>query len=247
MMSVFRCDDEPVFGAIDAAIGRGVSVEVLLTARAAGSSTKLGALRERLRRCGAAVHTYADPDVKYHAKYLVVDEGPALIGSFNFTVKCFDRTFDAAVVTYDADVVEGLQRLMSADRRREALPVLFPSRLIVGPEQARRRVTDLIMGAKRSIRIVDKKLSDPEMTALLAQKQRDGVAVDLYTSSWIDGQKSHGKLMLIDDRQAIVGALALSTVSLDRRRELAVIVDDAAAVADTRQLFGILEAGFLRR
>jgi len=47
------------------------------------------------------LHAHADPVVKYHAKYLVADEGPALVASLNFTRKCFAKTMDAIVVTHD--------------------------------------------------------------------------------------------------------------------------------------------------
>ena len=40
----------------------------------------------------------------------------------------------------------------------------------------------------------------------------------------------HGKLMILDEARAVVGSLALSTLSLDFRREVALVVEDAAAV-----------------
>jgi len=39
--------------------------------------------------------------------------------------------------------------------------------------------------------------------------------------------KSHGKIMLIDDAVAVVGSLALAPLSLDFRREVAILVDEA--------------------
>ena len=58
------------------------------------------------------MQAYSDAVVKYHAKYLVADEGPAIVASCNFTRKCFERTCDAIVVTYDPDVASGLRALM---------------------------------------------------------------------------------------------------------------------------------------
>ena len=42
---------------------------------------------------------------------------------------------------------------------------------IVGPEQARRRIEGMIQQAKRSIRIVDHRVADPKMLALLRRMQ----------------------------------------------------------------------------
>ena len=67
-----------------------MDVEVLVTSRAKGGKKKLRKLWNRLEETGAARHAYTDPVVKYHAKYLVVDEGPAVIASLNFTRKCFE-------------------------------------------------------------------------------------------------------------------------------------------------------------
>jgi hypothetical protein len=43
--------------------------------------------------------------------------------------------------------------------------------------------------------------------------------------------------MLIDDRLAVVGGLALAALSLDFRREVALVVREPAAVAEVARLF----------
>ena len=51
----------------------------------------------------------------------------------------------------------------------------------------------------------------------------------------LGGLKSHGKMMLIDGTRAVVGSLALTALSLDFRREVALVVDEPAAVAEIEQ------------
>src|SRR5207249_3944719 len=87
-LSLIRCNDDAVFEELANAVGRGVSVEVLVTSRAKGGKKKMAKLWSRLEQTGAALHSYTDPVVKYHAKYLVADEGPAIVASLNFTKKC---------------------------------------------------------------------------------------------------------------------------------------------------------------
>src|SRR5205085_3647934 len=106
-LSLFRCDDDEIFAEIARAVSRGVEVEVLTTTRAKGGRKRLKKLGAALGATGATVHAYADPVVKYHAKYLVADDGPALVATLNFTRKCFTRTWDALVVTHDPEVVSG--------------------------------------------------------------------------------------------------------------------------------------------
>ena len=241
-LSLFRCNDEAVFAELARAVSRGVVVEALITSRARGGRKRLEKLRKTMERIGVMVHAYADPVVKYHAKYLVVDGGPAVVASLNFTRKCFERTWDALVVTYDPEVVSGLRRLMAADRDGRAIPESLGSRLIVGPERARGQLRALIERAQSNIRLIDAKLSDPDLVTLLNARRASGVIVEIVGSKQVGNLKSHGKIMLVDNRVAVVGSLALATLSLDFRREVAIVVDDPGAVAEIDHWFRTMAA-----
>ncbi len=171
VLSLFRCDDFEVLDALASALERGVAVHALLTKRAKGGKKGLKKLWEALEEMGAVVNWFADPVVKYHAKYLVADEGPAMIATLNPTRKCFTRTWDTVLITHDEAVVRSLLHLFDADAdgRPVSLGRRFSRRLIVGPERARADVRELIGSARRSIRILDHKLSDPEIVAQLRE------------------------------------------------------------------------------
>lgn len=237
VLSLFRAKDQDVFDEIAAAVRRGVQVDVLVTSNAKGGRTKLAELWDRLKTTGARVHAYGDPVVKYHAKYLVADDGPAVVASLNFTKKCFAKSYDALVVTHDAGVVSSLQRMFASDRDGQPLPDGMSSRLIIGPERARQQFTDLIHGARRSVRIIDAKISDPDLLTVLRARAAAGTAVEVLKAKKICGLKSHGKIMLVDDELAVIGSLALTALSLEFRREVAIRVDDAASVAAIQALF----------
>jgi phosphatidylserine/phosphatidylglycerophosphate/cardiolipin synthase-like enzyme len=236
-LSLFRCNDAAVFSELKAAVDRGVNVEVLVTSRAKGGKKKMAKLWSALEETGATLHAYTDAVVKYHAKYLVADDGPAIVASLNFTKKCFQDTCDALVVSHDPIVVADLRRLWMADRERQEMPADLSRRLIVGPERARRQFTSLIEGARNSIRLIDAKLSDPDLVSLLNAKRASGMTVEAFTVKRLGDLKSHGKIMLIDDETVVVGSLALAALSLDFRREVAIVVTDSAAVAAAVDLF----------
>jgi phosphatidylserine/phosphatidylglycerophosphate/cardiolipin synthase-like enzyme len=241
-LSLFRCTDQAIFEELGAAVDRGVDVRVLVTSRVKGGKKKLKKLWKRLEETRASIVPYTDPVVKYHAKYLVVDDGPALITSMNFTKKCFDQTCDAVAVTYDPAVVEGLRQLLATDREGGAAPVTLPDRLIIGPERARRQFTGLLQQARRSIQIIDAKLSDPGLIDLLNQRRKQGIAVEIFGQKQLGTLLSHGKMMLVDGERAVVGSLALTALSLDFRREVALAVDEPTAVAELHQLFRAIGA-----
>jgi len=59
--------------------------------------------------------------------------------------------------------------------------------------------------------------------------------------------KSHGKIMLIDNHLAVVGSLALSALSLDFRREVAIVIDEPPAIADVKALVRAARTAFKSR
>jgi cardiolipin synthase len=241
-LSLFRCNDELVLSELKQAVDRGVQVEVLVTSRAKGGRKKLEQLWDALEQTGAIVHAYTDAVVKYHAKYLVADDGPAIVASLNFTRKCFTRTCDALVITYDPAVIGGLRALWTVDCARLPMPADLTDRVIVGPERARGQFTALIERARSSIRLIDAKLSDPDLVALLAARRDAGLIVEMFTARKLAGLKSHGKIMLLDDRTVIVGSLALAALSLDFRREVAIVATEPEAVAAAITLFDEVRA-----
>jgi phosphatidylserine/phosphatidylglycerophosphate/cardiolipin synthase-like enzyme len=240
-LSLFRCTDDEIFDELAKAVKRGVRVEALVTSRAKGGKKKLKKLWTRLEQAGAIVHAYADPVVKYHAKYIVADEERAAVASFNFTRKCFERTCDVLVVTSDSAVVAGLCELMKADREERPIAGAITPRLVIGPDTARRQFTSLIAQARSSIRLIDAKLSDPDILALLKQRRVEGLRVQVFGGKRLGSLKSHGKVLLIDDRVAVVGSLALAALSLDFRREVAIVVEEPSAVAEIAELFRGIE------
>jgi cardiolipin synthase A/B len=243
-LSLFRCDDFDILDALAAALQRGVVVEVLVTPRAKGWTKRLSELWRVLEGMGAKLHRYGDPVVKYHAKYIVADNGPALVASLNFTRKCFTGTADFIVITHDPVVVAGLKRIFAADSARPApsKPLGADRRLIVGPEHARREFTRLLERARTSISIVDPKLTDPAILDLLKAKRAAGVAVNVLAKEKLGTLIPHGKMILVDGKIGVMGSMSLSALSLDFRREVAVIVRDPEVVGEMTRVFERLAA-----
>ena len=234
LLSLFRCDDFGVLDALADALGRGVRVEVLMTDRAKGGRKGRGQLEMVLRDAGAALHRYGDPVVKYHAKYIIADTC-ALVASANWTHKCMERTCDFALVTSDPSVVGALGAVFALDCAGEALASdLMHERLIVGPENARERLAALLDGARHSIEIVDPKLTDPAMRQRLAERRAAGVRVVCHEGDRVGPLAAHGKLIVVDDRVAVIGSVSLSAIQLAFRRELALTTTDRGVIASLK-------------
>lgn len=245
ILSLFRCTDSQILEELAEALERKVQVQMLLTKRAKGWKKRLKELAARLEDMGADMRRYGDKGVKYHAKYVVADDGPALIASLNFTRKCFDRTCDFLLLTQDAGVVSGLGRLFEADwgAPDSSFPEGLSDRLVVGPERARSQLTALLEQARESISIIDHKLEDPAMMALLEAKRGEGLTVEVLGRGALGGLLPHGKMILVDDSTAVVGSIALSPKSLDSRREVAVVIRNRACVRQLAEFFQSLVEG----
>lgn len=244
VLSLFRCDDFSVLDALAGALERGCDVEAILTKRAKGGKKRLKKLWSALEEMGAVVTRYADPVVKYHAKYLVADESTAIVTTLNPTRRCFSRTWDAVLITQDASVVKGLLTLFRADAAGAPLSSRRPvsRRLIVGPERSRLEIRGLIAGARHSIRILDHKLSDPDMVGLLRDRRSEGIAVSVIGRHPMGPLEPHGRMMIIDEQRAVLGSTALSTLSLDFRREVSVVIHDPALVKQLNLAYQLLSA-----
>ena len=232
VLSLFRCNDYGILDAIAASLERGVKVEAILTKRAKGGKKSLKRLWEALGEMGAVVHWYADPVVKYHAKYIVADGRRAMIATLNPTKKCFSRTWDFVFVTEERELVRSIATLFALDAAGEGILPRhrLSSRLIIGPEGARSRMRDLIGSAKRRIQLLDHKLSDPDMVALLRERREAGVEVAITGRRSVGALVPHGKLLIVDQSRAVLGSTALSALSLDFRREVSVLIEDEASV-----------------
>ncbi len=245
LISMFRCKEKAVLEELAAALRRKVQVHALVTPRAKGGKLRLNELGALLEGMGAKVMRYPDQVVKYHAKYMVVDDGPGMVASLNFTKKCFRRTSDFLQITYDPAVVSGLIRLFESDcsRVQTLLPPDLSERLIVGPDRARVQITDFLQSARRRIRILDPKVTDADVLMLLEAKRADGVEVQINQKRELGSLTSHGKLILVDDSAALFGSISLCTLSLDFRRELAIKVQDPYCVEQLVGYFDFLANG----
>jgi phosphatidylserine/phosphatidylglycerophosphate/cardiolipin synthase-like enzyme len=231
-LSVFRCDEDAVLIALERAVRRGVAVRTLVTGRAKGSKAQLKQLRQLLKAFGVDVRKYADPVVRYHAKYIVADDGPAMVASLNFTRKCFSSTCDFMLVSSEPGLVSALRRVFDADWQApgQRSPDGETGRLIVGPEHARSRFGALIGEAAHRIRLIDPKISDPAMMLLLERRKADGIRVDIRGRTGLGPLMAHGKLLMIDEAAAAIGSISLSSLALEFRRELAIVIRDRASL-----------------
>jgi cardiolipin synthase len=236
---IFRFDRAEVEKALKAAVGRGVKVRALIAHTNKGGDKTLRKLELRLLECGATVARTADDLTRYHGKMMIVDNATLHVYGFNYTKLDIDKSRSFGIVTRDKKLVAEAVKLFEADALRQEYHPNHP-RLVISPESSRALLTAFIKGARKQLLIYDAQVSDNAIQKVLADRASDGVEVRILGTleKDIKGVKVrklapirlHVRSIMRDGTDAFVGSQSLRKLELEGRREVGVIVKNAAIV-----------------
>ena len=68
------------------------------------------------------------------------------------------------------------------------------------------------------------------------------MAVEVLGSGEVGGMRSHGKMIVVDDRVAAIGSVSLAPLNLDFRREVAILIHEPRCVAQLSGFFQVATA-----
>jgi len=245
---IFRFDLPELERALEAAIGRGVSVHALVAHISSQGDKKLRKLESRLLKKGATVARTDDDMVRYHGKLLLIDDKTLYVLGFNYTRLDISRSRSLGVMTQKPSVVREARRLIETDEDRSKTFKPRKTDLVISPEDARPRLTRFIRKARRELMIYDAGLSDDAMIAELIKRAKSGVRVRILgklESKWRGKglkqkqpkQRLHVRAMVRDGRRAFIGSQSLRRLELDERREVGLIIRDRQTIKRMEQLF----------
>jgi len=246
-VAIFRFDRDAIERELEQAVLRGVRVRALIAHTNRGGENRLRKLEQRLLAAGVTVARSADDLLRYHGKFLVVDDTVHVFG-FNFTKLDIDKSRSFGIATRDHRTLHEALKLFEADStRRNYAP--SRSNLVVSPETARAMLSAFIKGARRELAIYDQKVQDPAMTKLLKERAAKGVRVRVIGDlKGPDGEvlvrsmkslRLHVRAIIRDGTRAFVGSQSLRKEELDARREVGLLISNPTV---TRQLMEVFEA-----
>ena len=205
-----------------------------------GGESRLRKLEQRMLEAGVTVTRTGDEFVRYHAKYMVADEVLHLF-AFNFTTADTAKSRSFGVSTRDKSAVKEALTLFEADCTRQPFTPNKRSPLVVSPETARDTLTSFVKGARRQLLIYDVNIQDPEFTKLLKQLAAKGVDVRVIGKFKGSGDaigvrplkplRLHARAIIRDGSRAFVGSQSLRRPELNQRREVGVVITNAAVAA----------------
>jgi cardiolipin synthase A/B len=243
-IAIFRLDQAEVEKALGAAVQRGVKVRVLVAHTNRGGEARLRKLEQRLLEAGVTVTRTGDDFPRYHGKFMVADDTLHLFG-FNFTKIDALKSRSFGVSTKDASAVREARALFEADCTRQPY-VPRRSPLVVSPENARETLAGFVKGARRQILIYDVNIQDPVFIKMLEAQAAAGVDVRVIGKCKgaktievrpLKSMRLHVRTFVRDGVRAFVGSQSLRRIELDKRREVGVLITNAAVTKQIREMF----------
>jgi len=245
---IFRIDRQEIMRALAASAQRGVRVRALIAHVNRGGSKRLRETEQSLLAGGVTVARTADDLLRYHGKFMVVDDMLHLFG-FNFTRQDIERSRSFGIATRDRRTVKEAISLYEADSTRQ---VYTPSRsnLVVSPETSREMLSRFLKGARRQLAIYDVKIQDPGMIKILKERAGSGVEVRVLGQMKSPPEavvvrpfpkelRLHVRAIIRDGTRSFVGSQSLRKAELDKRREVGLLVSNPSV---TRKLLAVFES-----
>ncbi|MEI8244314.1 MAG: phospholipase D-like domain-containing protein [Lentisphaerota bacterium] len=252
------------------AMQRGVHVRVMLNPTLSTGERDNDESFKQLDAAGVAVR-WTNPAFQVtHEKSLVSDGAQALISSFNFAPKYFEKTRDYGILTSIPSLVNEISACFESDWERKPFSPNPEIPLVWSIGDARQRLSDFISSAEETLEVQHIKYVEGILLERIVEAQHRGVHVLVLTGGLhgipirdvpetcaslrilhragvkVHAQKHpalHAKLMIADGKRALLGSTNLHRHAFELRRELSVIVDDEFIISRLRAVFAADWAG----
>lgn len=249
---MFLFTDPDMLKTVIAAKERGVYVRVMLNpARRDGTSENEEA-RDALTEAGIDVRDSSPTFAVTHQKSMVIDDEIGFIESLNWETRDLTETRDYAVTTTKKSEVAEMVKCFDRDFLHNPFEPDPESDLIWCPNNGRGRIASFIDSAKHTLWIQNERYQDTVIIERLVRAVNRGVKVHIMARPShkikpnklveavgglrimedvgakvhrLKHLKLHGKMLLADEKRAIVGSINLTPGSFDARRELAIETD----------------------
>ncbi len=255
-----------VINALEDASNQGLDVRVMLDPHPLGSSAiSVQQTLDKLKAAGIKTNT-ANPAFQFtHAKFMVIDNTTLFLMTANMTAAALGTTKKATnreFLLYDTEAQDAQEAasIFTNDWNRTT-PALADANLIVSPVNARVKILALINSAKETLSIENEEMQDDQVEQALANAASRGVKVQVVLPAPDSGEQDsngagvtflkkanisvredtklyiHAKIMIVDDQKAYVGSENFSSTSLDKNRELGMLVASASIIQGLETAF----------
>ena len=258
---MYALEDTQVEQALGAAVTRGVKVRVLLNGGYYDQKeTENDAAYAALQTLHVPVQWTPTTFALTHQKTLVVDGSDALIMTFNLQPKYYATARDFGVDDTDPADVSAIEQTFYADWKGSDAAAPQGDDLVWSPGSEDETLY-LINSATSTLQIYNEEMDDTDVTNALMAAAGRGVDVEVvmtYATNWkgafiqlanagvyirtfASTSKTtyiHAKMILVDGSLAFVGSENYSDTSLNKNRELGLVVSAPQVIGQLAKTFG---------
>jgi cardiolipin synthase len=263
-LELYLLTDRHVISALEEAANRGLDVRVMLEPHPyGGGSISPRETMDRLSAAGIKVKSTSPAFALTHEKGMLIDGSTAYIMTANLTNAALGvgstKNREYGIIDSNPQDVKAIADIFQADWNRSQVTLNDPN-LVVSPINSRNTLESLIKSAQKSLLIECEELKDQAIEQDLADAARRGVTVEVILPSPGGSSDSnhdgivaikrggaqvredkrlymHAKITIVDGVKAFVGSENFSAQSLDRNRELGIIVADQHVLSVLQQTF----------
>ena len=262
-IKMFLFSEARLIDAVIEASRRGVKTRVVLNPARRSGEADNDATHNILADAGVDVRSTHPEFQVTHEKSMVIDEQIAYIKSLNWAPKHFELTRDYAVATTHSEEVDEVIACFNADWDRRNFDGDMTARLIWCRGNGREKIVRFIDRAEHSLFLQNERYQDMTVVEHLIRAKKRGVKVHLMSLSphalkgaklkegvnalrmmedvgikihKLRGLHLHAKMLLADDKRAIVGSMNFSPGSFDERRELGIEVSNNHIIRRLRRV-----------
>ncbi|HVM76577.1 MAG TPA: phospholipase D-like domain-containing protein [Candidatus Paceibacterota bacterium] len=257
---IYQLEDQTVESELVRAEGRGVAVRVILSTGYQGEPSAVNQdAFANLQNRNVPVRWAPDYFDLTHEKSMVIDGATALIMSFNLVPVFYPTGRDFGIIDDDANDVAAMEETFNDDWQGTGATASGGSALVWSPG-SRSTLLALIASATESLELYNEEMADQEIIDALVAAALRGIHVDIvmtYSPEWKAAFQKlmhagaviktysahaaryiHAKMIVSDGAQAFIGSENFSATSLDRNRELGVIIANHDVIQSLMDVFG---------
>jgi cardiolipin synthase len=259
---MYELEDTDVEHALAADEARGIKVRVLLNGGYYGKkeSADNDAAYQYFSQNGVAVPVKWTPAyfALTHQKSLVIDDKEALIMTMNLTPQYYASSREFNVVDSDQNDVAAIEQAFDDDWNGNQTTASNGDDLVWSPG-SENALLALINNATSSLDIYNEEMADTDIENALEDAAKRGVDVRIdmtYSSEWETAFTAlmtagahvrtyaanaplyiNAKVIVADDTSAFIGSENFSSNSLNKNRELGIIISDPRAISSIESTF----------
>jgi cardiolipin synthase len=266
-LEIYLLTDRNAINALEEDAQRGIDVRVMVEPHPFGGGGSPTRTIDQLKAAGVQAQTTSPTFALTHEKGMVIDDTAYImtsnftrsaLGGSSGSSSVTNREY--GIIDTNPQDVQAVRNIFTADWNRSDAQ-FQDTNLVVSPINSRNAFTSLIASAHSSLLIEAEEMNDSAIEQALISAAQHGVHVQVVlpapagsssdrNSQDISAIKQgsvqvredghlymHAKIIIVDGKTAFVGSENISTQSLDRNRELGIIVSDANVLHTLQQTF----------